>query len=1077
VSSLAILCLLAATEVPAQSCVPAVAFAGVNVNGPKCTGFRCEPGSEVTFTAMIDGSHTFPAPPATCPTEITWNFGDGVTTVTNSETRTQSHVYPAVGRYSAKVTAQVEGAARSDTFEMYIADGFFDLDGPIRFELVEGATANVTVTRTGDLSRPASVDYTTLNYGPLVPVSGTLVFEPGQTSKTVAVQALDDLVWNGDGPRYSQFQLRNPRTYLFRNPARDNDGDFISVYFEVSDNDEPARHRCTQTALTVSETAGFASIEMERTGNLTNPTLGHVNLSSTHLPIPDGVYLAEFPPGQSHATVKLPLTNDGVYLGPQSETLSCGGGGPGTKETASSVKLTILDDEPFPTLIAPASAEIDERDYDRVLEIPLSFVPPFGRSPDVQVTLLHRTTSAADAEVLHPWIITPLSILIYGDTLPEPDETMVVRIAGEVSASIPVTIRDDDRPPFPYAFDHESYLAEEEYARVTIQRSGDRSAAASLILHVRAAMPVQWDDALPVAFAPGEASKDVVIPVQDQWYTGQRTATLELDLDGFVGATAILTINDDEPQPALSIADASVREGGLGQTARLEVPVSLSAPAGHEVKFSVIVGHVTTDDADFRGTAAQTLSIYPGQLSAKAVFEIAGDIDHEIDETFNVTITSCCGGRASVARGTAVATILNDDGVPAENVYRLVPGATKFFESEKWLTLTVKRFGRVRSAALATLRVTAARRHFEPRQVYFAPNETEKEVRFYIDDLVYTGEVDARLELFEGERLLEAATVTILDDERPPTVSVAGGNARENNPEGTVLLRVYVSPPSQEPVTVHLRAHSDTADLLSDFAPYEADVEIPAGAPWRDVPIPIVDDSLREGPERFVVDVVRVSGAAMPFNSDPRYTPYTYCGIDDDESGFVSYERLIQPGTTTTITIELPPGAPAESMVIFPSDARILEMPNRVAVAAGARMVTFEARAHAPGTASFTIFLPSFLDFAAVRGIIGVVAPRTMTISPAALQLEPGASARVEITTSPDLAAWTFLEPRSNDLTVAAVDVNRGEPGEARFLTVYAVAPGRTEIRLTLSASDGGAGVTLPVIVADPVSRRHGVHH
>jgi hypothetical protein len=1076
-SSIAILCLFAVSEVRAQSCIPVISFPGMSIEGPKCSSgvyaTRCGPGSTVTFEVTVRGNGPFP-PPATCPTQITWNFGDGVTTVTNTEARSITHVYPALGVYLGKVTVQVQGAPQLHTFELHSADGYFDTDRSTTPELAEGATANVTVTRTGDLSQAASVGYRTPNYTLLVPVSGTLVFAPGETSKTIAVQAADDTVWNGELRRSAYLELHDSGTYLFKGAYYGNGSDVvITSFFEIIDNDEPTRHRCTQTSLSVSETAGFANIEMERTGNLANHTLGSVDLSETHLPIPYPhiVYLAEFSPGQSHATVKLPLTNDSVYLGTQTEALDCGGGGPGTKETSSSVKLTITDDEPFPTLIAPASAEIDETDSDQVLEIPISFVPNFGRPPDIQVSLLHMTTDEEDAEVLHPYLIPPISVLIHGDKLPEADERMVVRIAGEVSASIPVIIRDDDRPPFPYLFDRDSYVAEEEYASVTVERSGDRSAAANLILHVRAATPVQWDDAIPVTFAPGEASKVVVIPVQDDWYTGQRTATLELDLDGFVGATAILTVNDDETVPSLSVADAAVREGGLEQKTLLEVPITLSAPAGYDVKVAVAMSHVTTDAADLVNTASQKVTIYTGKLAAKAVFEIVGDIDYEGDETFAVAITSCCGGLATVARGTATATILNDDGVPVANVYRLVLGATQFHESQKWLTVTVKRFGRVQGAALATLRLTAAPRHFEPRQVYFLPNETEKEVGFYVEDSSYTGTVDGRLELFEGERLLVSAPVMILDDEHQPAVSVNGFHAREGSAEGTARIRVFVQPLARETFTVHLMTFSDSAKL-SDYEPLDAVVEIPAGTAWRDIPITLLNDSIREGQEEFYVDIISVNGVAVSRSPSNHSTA---CFIDDDDGGYLRYEEVVPAETTTTITIELPPGAVTETMIVFPSAPGILEMPGRVAVTAGARSVSFEAKAHAAGAASFSVFLPAYLDFTRLNATIWVVGPpRALTLSPAALQLEPGTSARVDVTASPGLSAWTDLGQQSRDLAVAAVDANPGVPGEARFLTVYAVAPGRTEITLTLY---DGASVTLPVIVADPVSRRQGVHH
>lgn len=1072
-ASLAVLCLLAAVEGRAQSCIQPTTFTGVSIQGPKCGNelypTRCEPGSMVTIDAQVYGSGAFPER-STCPTQISWTFGDGTAEVTNTSSTSVTHVYPALGQYSGKVTVQVQGAAKAMAFDLHIADGYFDTDRSTWHELTEGASTDITVTRTGDLSKTASVQYRTLPHTLLVPLSGTLVFGPGESSKAITVQAADDAFWNGGGRRFADLEIYHPGTYFFRSVYYDGGEQSITIPFEIFDNDESVRHRCTQSALSVSETAGSVSIEMERTGNLAQPTTGTVT-PSVNLPIPHNVYSAEFLPGQTHATVQVPVIDDATYFGRVTDVLTCRGSGPGTQETPSSVTITIADDEPFPTLIAPASVEVDETDADQVLEIPISFVPPFGRPPETTVSLIHRTTSEDDVDLYSWWGLTSIRILIRGDNLAEPDESMVVRIAGEVSGTIPVVIRDDDRPPFPYAFDRDNYdAAEEESASVTIERSGDRSAGASLILHVRAAAPVQWDDTIPVAFAPGEASKTVLIPLQDDWYTGQRTATLELELDGFVGATAILTVNDDETVPSVSIGDAAVREGNLGQKTLLELPVTLSAPAGYDVKVPVAISHVTTDAADLTNTGAQTVTIFAGRLAAKAVFEIAGDIDSESDETFAVTITGCCGGKAAIGRGTATATILNDDGVPSGNVYRLVLGATQFPETDKWLTVTVKRFGRVQSAALTTLRLNAAPRHFEPRQVYFPPNVTEKEVRFYLDDFSYSGTVDGRLELFEGERLLESAAVKILDDEIPPRLGIRGFTVREGS-QDTGNIRLTVTPASPTPYMVHLRTPSASAST-SDYTPIDLTVEIPAGTASLDVPVTILDDAFREETERFYVDIVSVNGVATDLAPGSHSAS---CFIDDDDSGYLRYEETVPVETTTTITLELPPGAVAETLVIIPGDSSILEVPIQLAVTPGARSVSFQAKAHRAGATTFTLFLPAYLGSTPLTARITVAGPApALTLSPAALQLEPGATARVDVLASPALAAWVLLGQQSHDLAVAAVDANPGAPGEARFLTVYAVAPGRTEITLTLAS---GASVTLPVVVAGPVSRRPGVHH
>jgi hypothetical protein len=1073
--ALAALCLLAVSGVRAQSCVPATQYSGLSITGSKCTydshGSLCAPGTPVTFTILTSGAGNPPPLPA-CPVEIKWSFGDGAT-ATTTDTNTIEHAYTATGFYRMTSSAQVAGTPRADGRDLYIGDGYFDLNMTAP-NVSEGTTANLIVTRSGDLSHAASVGYST-DSDTLVPASGTVDFAPGQSTRTFGVQVKDDTVWNEGEHRWATVFLHHPGTYLLLGSYYPNDVvEELPITFTIVDDDDPVRHRCTQP-VTVSETAGFALVEIERTGNLANATTGSALIygGGWELPFPYGTFSTQFAPGQAHATIQIPITNDHEYYGLQRTYVGCTGSGPGTQETTSEILLTVTEDEPFPVITAPASVEVDETDASQIVEIPYSIVPPFGRWSSLSLTLQHVTTSEDDAELVSAWYQNPIRIRIAGDDLPEADERMSVRLDGELSKSIPVIIRDDDRPLFPYAFDRDTYDFQEEYAAVTILRSGDRSAAANLVLHVRASAPMQLDDAFPVLFAPGEASKEVIIPVQDDWFTGPRTATLELDLDGFAGATASMTINDDESIPSLAIGGGSVREGGLDQKTRLEIPVTLSAPVGYDVKVGLTLTHISTDDADFVSTAPQTATIYAGNLSGTGAFEVQGDIDEEIDETFSVAVTSCCGGLAHVVGGTATATISNDDGAPSANAWRLPFGATEFPETAKWLTVPVQRFGRIHAAALAVLRLTGGGRVFTPRQVLFAPDETRKDVRFYINDIYFNGNADVRVELFEGEQLMETANVRIVDDEHVPLVWGNSVHVREGDGDGNVTFRINVTPPSPEPVTVHLVSRSGTAKIQSDFGVFDAEVEIPAHGSWVDVRVPITNDTVAEDDEYFLLDLVSAKGAATPVS----YGRSISCGITDDDRGYLRYEPLVEAGTATTVTVELPGPAPRQEVsLISPSNPAVLEVPKTVLVPAGARSVTFQAQAHGEGQTSFQVVLPSFFDYRRLNATIVVGATHTLTVTPAALQLAPGATASVEVTISSDSTALSFL-PQSADSAVAAVETNARTSPEPRTITVYGVNPGTTEITLTLPASAGGATVTLPVVVAEPSSRRHGVRH
>ena len=90
-----------------------------------------------------------------------------------------------------------------------------------------------------------------------------------------------------------------------------------------------------------------------------------------------------------------------------------------------------------------------------------------------------------------------------------------------------------------------------------------------------------------------------------------------------------------------------MREGNPGQYPGIEFLVKLTAPVGGPLQLNLSPSHVSTDAADFRAVP-QPVTIPQGELKATAVFFVTGDSAHEADETFNVSITSCCDALATV---------------------------------------------------------------------------------------------------------------------------------------------------------------------------------------------------------------------------------------------------------------------------------------------------------------------------------------------------------------------------------------------------------------------------------------------
>ena len=165
-----------------------------------------------------------------------------------------------------------------------------------------------------------------------------------------------------------------------------------------------------------------------------------------------------------------------------------------------------------------------------------------------------------------------------------------------------------------------------------------------------------------LTFTPNGALAQTVsvMIVGDDVHEGDETLTLRLSeaTNATLGdEEAQLIILNDDPLPAISIADNSVVEGDSGTTL-MQVSVELANPSDSEVTVNFQTQAGTADGIDFN-EASGTLAFAAGETSKKINVEVVGDTGVEEDETFTVTLTEPQNG--IVADGEATLTIENDD--------------------------------------------------------------------------------------------------------------------------------------------------------------------------------------------------------------------------------------------------------------------------------------------------------------------------------------------------------------------------------------------------------------------------------
>ncbi|MEA2416291.1 MAG: hypothetical protein QOI58_2948 [Thermoanaerobaculia bacterium] len=231
-------------------------------------------------------------------------------------------------------------------------------------------------------------------------------------------------------------------------------------------------------------------------------------------------------------------------------------------------------------------------------------------------------------------------------------------------------------PPSYVRFSQPVYDAAENGGSVTVtlERSGDLSRAFDLDYatfpnwppgdFVRNLEPL----AMKVSFAPGQTTKTITHRVQDDSVFGgdsDHSVGVVSDgaavMDGGSVTTAVIHIADDESGSEFTIDDVTVPEGNAAHT--IDFPLHLSKPVAEPV-YVWCLPHDGTAHAgmDFylRGSAA---IFEPGQINAACQVTIIGNSVSEPAKTFTVS-TDPVQGPVTVKKGTALATLINDDEAP-----------------------------------------------------------------------------------------------------------------------------------------------------------------------------------------------------------------------------------------------------------------------------------------------------------------------------------------------------------------------------------------------------------------------------
>ena len=333
--------------------------------------------------------------------------------------------------------------------------------------------------------------------------------------------------------------------------------------------------------------------------------------------------------------------------------LSSAEGNSGASQFAIPVTVSTVSEKPVTVQYVMGGGTADELDYVRTAG---TYTLPAG--------------AAAGA----------IPVNVNGDLAVEPDETFLLDISEPANATLGnsrsvVTIANDDAGGS-VQFGSDAYAAAETtgFSNITVTRTGGNGGGVTVRFRTQAGTATPGQDYVEktatVTFGDNETSKVVQVEFLRDGLD-EPDETLNLVLDSVQGAVlgtpaaAVLTIQDSDDQPDLTVSDGTVTEGDSG-TREMQLWIRLSRPTQR----AVTVGYSTQDLTATAGSdyvaESGTFTVPPGVTRAAILITVNGDTQFEPDEMFQLNLANAVN--ANMTDNQAIGRIANDEANPNASV-------------------------------------------------------------------------------------------------------------------------------------------------------------------------------------------------------------------------------------------------------------------------------------------------------------------------------------------------------------------------------------------------------------------------
>ncbi len=584
---------------------------------------------------------------------------------------------------------------------------------------VEGDSGTKTftfnVTRTGSTTLASTVNFTTVDGSALVSAndydlaSGSLSFDPGQTSKQISVTVHGDTTSEPDETFFVNLS----------NPVGATISDGIATGKILNDEVTYKLVRVNNGPLSVDEEAAggaqqFVDFKVVRVGKLDVPgvvffstaaddTAGAQQATSgtDYTPVNGSVTFPAVNDGstsQDAATIiHVPITPDNLAEGNETFKVKLSGGVNGVvSATDGSAIVTILDNDTpnLPRVIIEDAKVLEGNTTGTNLVFKVKLVAADGTTPAVAGGTITVSYATADVTAQSgPDYTSPLagativfaageteksiSIPVIGDTVDENDETLHVNISNATFAvpgggTLPVTILNNQATGTilnddlllsvdPASSEPEGLVDHSHVFTVSIPQASThdvtvhyKTVDGTAISTGNFADFTAAEGDLTIAAGQTSATFSVLVKGDRYAEANESFSVQYSDVHGakLSAIQTALTLANDDATPSLTIGDASIVEGDSGQ-ANMVFNVTLAGGTQEAVKvdYSTLDGTAKSSgqQIDYVSTTGTlTFAPSPDGGTMQVSVPVLGDTWKEMDETFSVKLANArLGANAS----------------------------------------------------------------------------------------------------------------------------------------------------------------------------------------------------------------------------------------------------------------------------------------------------------------------------------------------------------------------------------------------------------------------------------------------